>query len=222
MTSLAKRSCSARIGVSAVSPAGAYFVGPLPIAPPARPTMSDATVPPFAFPRTLPCSLPLLPFLLLCAAPLDAQVRVDKTTWQGHDALQLSNGTVELVVTTGIGPRIIRYAFVGGENVLAELADTPATKTELGEWKPWGGHRLWAAPRAARPLRARQWSGQAQVSGNRVTLTQPRDARVWRNSCPDACRQGHGRDHRAPAHERDSMDPRPVGLGAHDHERGGW
>ena len=84
--------------------------------------------------------------LLLCAAPLQAQVRVDRTTWQGHDALTLSNGTVELVVTTGIGPRIIRYAFVGGENILAELADTPATTTALGDWKPWGGHRLWAAP----------------------------------------------------------------------------
>jgi hypothetical protein len=121
--------------------------------------------------------LPLLPFLLLCAASLDAQVRVDKTTWQGHDALQLSNGTVELVVTTGIGPRIIRYAFVGGENVLAELAETPATKTPLGEWKPWGGHRLWAAPESM-PGSYGPDNGpvQAQVSGNRVTLTQPRDA----------------------------------------------
>jgi hypothetical protein len=121
--------------------------------------------------------LPLLPLLLLCAAPLEAQVRVDKTTWQGHDALKLSNGTVELVVTTGIGPRIIRYAFVGGENVLAELADTPATKTTLGDWKPWGGHRLWAAPESM-PGSYGPDNGpvQAQVSGNRVTLTQPRDA----------------------------------------------
>ena len=115
--------------------------------------------------------------LLLCAAPLDAQVRVDKTTWQGHDALKLSNGTVELVVTTGIGPRIIRYAFVGGENILAELAATPATTTALGDWKPWGGHRLWAAPESM-PGSYGPDNGpvQAQVSGNRVTLTQPRDA----------------------------------------------
>ena len=51
-----------------------------------------------------------------------------------------------VVLTTGIGPRIIRYAFIGGENILAELAATPATTTALGDWKPWGGHRLWAAP----------------------------------------------------------------------------
>jgi hypothetical protein len=118
-----------------------------------------------------------MPLLLLFAAPLDAQVRVDKTTWQGHDALKLSNGTVELVVTTGIGPRIIRYAFVGGENILAELADTPATTTALGDWKPWGGHRLWAAPESM-PGSYGPDNGpvQAQVSGNRITLTQPRDA----------------------------------------------
>ena len=31
--------------------------------------------------------------------------------------------------------------------MLAELPDTKVT-TDLGEWKPWGGHRLWAAPEA--------------------------------------------------------------------------
>jgi hypothetical protein len=115
--------------------------------------------------------------VLLFHTPVQAQVRVDKTTWEGHDALRLSNGTVELVVTTGIGPRVIRYAFVGGENILGELAATPATKTALGDWKPWGGHRLWAAPESM-PGSYGPDNGpvQAQVSGNRVTLTQPRDA----------------------------------------------
>jgi hypothetical protein len=59
--------------------------------------------------------------------------------------LRLSNGTVELVVTTEVGPRIIRYGFVGGENILGEVPDAGLT-TELGEWKAYGGHRLWAAP----------------------------------------------------------------------------
>ncbi len=115
--------------------------------------------------------------LVLSAMPLEAQVRVDKTTWEGHDALKLSNGTVELVLTTGIGPRIIRYAFVGGENIFAELAATPATTTALGDWKPWGGHRLWAAPESM-PGSYGPDNGpvEAQASGNGVTLTQSRDA----------------------------------------------
>jgi hypothetical protein len=115
--------------------------------------------------------------MLSFALPLHAQVRVDNTTWQGHEALRLSNGMVEVVVTTGIGPRVIRYAFLGGDNILAELPDTPPTKTPLGEWKPWGGHRLWAAPESmpgsygpdSRPV-------QAKIDGATLTLTQPVDA----------------------------------------------
>ncbi len=60
---------------------------------------------------------------------------------------RLSNGTIEVIVTTDIGPRIIRYGFVDGDNVFGEVTDVKL-KTELGEWKAWGGHRLWTAPEA--------------------------------------------------------------------------
>lgn len=61
---------------------------------------------------------------------------------------RLSNGTVELVFTTDVGPRVVRYCFAGGENVLGECP-AASVKTELGEWRPLGGHRLWAAPEAS-------------------------------------------------------------------------
>ena len=60
---------------------------------------------------------------------------------------RLSNGTTEAIVTTDVGPRIIRYGFPGEENLLAEMPDD-AVETELGDWKPYGGHRLWTAPEA--------------------------------------------------------------------------
>ena len=60
---------------------------------------------------------------------------------------RLSNSRVELIVTTDVGPRLIRYAFHGEENILGEVADA-VVKTELGEFKPLGGHRLWTAPEA--------------------------------------------------------------------------
>lgn len=63
------------------------------------------------------------------------------------DCQKLSNDTVEVVVTTEVGPRIIRYAFPGGENILGECPDA-SVKTELGVWHPYGGHRLWHAPEA--------------------------------------------------------------------------
>jgi len=60
---------------------------------------------------------------------------------------KLSNGSVEVVVTTDVGPRVIRYGFPGGENILGECPDAKV-ETELGVWRPYGGHRLWHAPEA--------------------------------------------------------------------------
>ena len=57
----------------------------------------------------------------------------------------LSNGEVEIIVTTDVGPRILFYGFSGGENVLGWHLDAKV-ETALGEFKPYGGHRLWIAP----------------------------------------------------------------------------
>jgi hypothetical protein len=59
----------------------------------------------------------------------------------------LTDGRAEVIVTTDIGPRILHYGLVGGENMLGECADDK-TETELGEFRPYGGHRLWTAPEA--------------------------------------------------------------------------
>lgn len=63
------------------------------------------------------------------------------------DCVRLANATAEVVVATAIGPRILRYALRDGENILAEIPDE-GEQTSYGLWKPWGGHRLWAAPEA--------------------------------------------------------------------------
>ncbi len=61
------------------------------------------------------------------------------------NCLRLSNGEIELIVTTDVGPRIIGYSLVGGENILGEHPQA-AVETALGTFKPYGGHRLWIAP----------------------------------------------------------------------------
>ena len=72
---------------------------------------------------------------------------IDKTTFAGQgNCYKLSNGTVEVIAPTEIGPRILGYRFVGGENILAELPETESVETELGTWHVRGGHRLWHAP----------------------------------------------------------------------------
>jgi hypothetical protein len=71
---------------------------------------------------------------------------VEKVEYLGlPDCYKLSNGAVELIVTTNVGPRIVRYAFCNDENILGEVPDA-VVETELGEWRPVGGHRLWTAP----------------------------------------------------------------------------
>jgi hypothetical protein len=116
--------------------------------------------------------------LLAMPSLASAEVTVQKTTWRGHAALQLSNGTVELVLVTDLGPRIIRYAFVGGENALGELEpDAAPTKTALGDWYLYGGHRIWAAPEAMpRTYAPDNGPVDVRVDGATVTLTQPVDA----------------------------------------------
>lgn len=73
--------------------------------------------------------------------------------------VQVSNGKIELVATLDIGPRIIRFAKVGGENMLLEDAADDVNQNEnaelfqekfgnLGVWHIYGGHRLWTSPEA--------------------------------------------------------------------------
>ncbi|HEX8175783.1 MAG TPA: hypothetical protein VF543_11750 [Pyrinomonadaceae bacterium] len=73
---------------------------------------------------------------------------MEKVTYFGRvGCVRLFNGTVELIATVDVGPRIIRYGFPGEDNILGELPDV-SIETPLGQWKPWGGHRLWTAPEA--------------------------------------------------------------------------
>jgi len=70
---------------------------------------------------------------------------VEKKMFEGIKSLAISNGEAELVVTTGAGPRLLSYRLRDGENILG-LWPGVAQANDLGTWKPYGGHRLWAAP----------------------------------------------------------------------------
>jgi hypothetical protein len=70
---------------------------------------------------------------------------VDYEGWP--NCLRLSNGSTEIVVTTAIGPRILRYGLLEGPNAFQVI---PKTRGQSGgeTWLPYGGHRLWVAPEA--------------------------------------------------------------------------
>ena len=61
------------------------------------------------------------------------------------NCLKLTDDEVELVVTLDVGPRIIRLAAPGGQNLFKEFQDQLG-KTSGTEWLSFGGHRLWHAP----------------------------------------------------------------------------
>lgn len=78
-----------------------------------------------------------------------AAVKIEKTTYSHYgNVIKLTNGTVDVMVTTDVGPRVIYYGFCGGTNILGELPTSEVVKTDFGDWHPYGGHRLWAAPEA--------------------------------------------------------------------------
>jgi hypothetical protein len=71
---------------------------------------------------------------------------VEKVSYGGWaNCLRVFNNDVDLVVTTDVGPRVIRYGFVGGQNVFKEFADQMGQSGEA-TWQPRGGHRIWIAP----------------------------------------------------------------------------
>lgn len=73
---------------------------------------------------------------------------MEKVNYGGWtNCIRMSNGTIELIATTDVGPRIIRFGFVGQDNEFYEAADQIG-KTGGEAWRAYGGHRLWHAPEA--------------------------------------------------------------------------
>ncbi|MBI4889898.1 MAG: hypothetical protein HY821_04680 [Acidobacteria bacterium] len=77
---------------------------------------------------------------------VQAAVKIEKVAWQGWpNCYRISNGEVELIVTSDVGPRVMSYGFVGGQNFFWVQKET-AGKTGQPEWILRGGHRIWVGP----------------------------------------------------------------------------
>ena len=64
------------------------------------------------------------------------------------NCIRLSNGIIELVATTDVGPRIIRFAGANGENMFKEFKDQVG-QTGGSDWRSYGGIRFWHGPEAS-------------------------------------------------------------------------
>lgn len=83
-----------------------------------------------------------------------SKVNVEVCEYKNYGkCLKISNNIVKLIVTVDVGPRIINYSFLDGENIMFE--DVERNFAESGEafqrfgggtWYIYGGHRLWTSP----------------------------------------------------------------------------
>ena len=69
--------------------------------------------------------------------------------------VSVSNGIIEAFVTVDLGPRIIRFGFIGGENIMCDDRANAGSRADkeyeefFGKGKIWenmGGHRIWTSP----------------------------------------------------------------------------
>lgn len=63
--------------------------------------------------------------------------------WQ--HCVWMENDFVRLIVTVDVGPRIICFQTLGGENMLFQFPKQQGS-VNASEWLHYGGHRLWHAP----------------------------------------------------------------------------
>jgi len=84
--------------------------------------------------------------LALSGFAQESRVEVEMVEYAGWpNCVRLTNGKIELIVTTDVGPRAIRLGFVGQPNLFKEYSEQLGV-TGGAEWRAYGGHRLWHAP----------------------------------------------------------------------------
>jgi hypothetical protein len=84
--------------------------------------------------------------ILLFTMNTYAAVKVENTEYRGwKNCYRVTNGEVEVIVTGDVGPRVIRFGFVGGQNLFKEFTEQLGKGGEE-KFQARGGDRVWKAP----------------------------------------------------------------------------
>jgi hypothetical protein len=83
----------------------------------------------------------------LCDPITGCKPAIARITYNGRDALRLTDGRAEAVVVPSLG-RVMHYSLIGGQNF---LWNNSRKSFKDKEWKNWGGDKTWPAPQS-------QWS----------------------------------------------------------------
>ena len=101
----------------------------------------------------------------------------EKINYKGWaNCIRLYNDEIELIVTTAVGPRIVKFGFINQQNFLY-LVPEQWGKSGGEEWHIYGGHRLCLAPEAM-PFSYNPDNDKVDYSviDNSIRLTQSKEA----------------------------------------------
>ena len=101
----------------------------------------------------------------------------EKVSFNGWpNCIRMFNDEIELIVTTDIGPRIVRFGFINQQNFFY-LVPEHMGQTGGTEWRIYGGHRLFIAPEEMpRSYSPDNDKVEFSVFENRVRLIQPKES----------------------------------------------
>jgi len=99
---------------------------------------------------------------------------IERVCWGGWpNCYRVTNGEAELIVTSDIGPRVMRYGFVGGQNFF-KVFENQLGKSGEPDWQLRGGHRVWLAPEdAVRTYAPDNGPVEIEIAAGRLIATQP-------------------------------------------------
>lgn len=92
--------------------------------------------------------IPLLAVLGAAAAQAGPPT-VARAAYAGHPAYRLTDGKTEAIVVPALSGRVMRYGAVGGPN---QLWNGNPGQAKPGEWRNWGGEKVWPALQSLWPL----------------------------------------------------------------------
>ncbi len=79
----------------------------------------------------------------------ESHVHIEQKDYHGwKSAYRVWNDTVEIVIVPQLG-RVMRYAYLNGDNLLWENASiVPGSKPQGADWTNYGGDKVWVAPQS--------------------------------------------------------------------------
>src|SRR4051794_8991553 len=111
---------------------------------------------------------------------MQTAVAISKTTFSGYRAVTIETRAARMVIVTEIGPRIAFFGPRSGVNLLF----WDKAKLGRGEWRVYGGHRLWTtrpmADESEEAYAADNAPCRARLGKDRVTVEAPASAGLRR------------------------------------------